>query len=132
MTKRANPHWAEHLATNLTHQVPGVMETAMKTHVEEEAKRLVYLGHPDHLERKTGALKKSITTIVDGETASVGSDLVYAPVHEFGSVYTDRFGVIRYIPPRPFLIPAFEAKKNDVLADFKRGFHDIVQEVAIK
>lgn len=80
-------------------------------------------GHP--LNRVTGNLAQSLTHKVYGSYAEVGSNLVYAPVHEFGAtinpgakgflawkdrqtgkwIYTRK--PVR-IPPRPYLRPALD------------------------
>ena len=136
MTRRENPYWAANLVSGLQQNLPETMRSSMQTQVEAEAKRIVYLGHPNHLKKKTGNLQRSITTelSVTGKeiAASVGTNVGYAPVHEFGAVITDRAGVARFIPPRPFLLPAFEAKRGAVLEDFKNGFRRIVQEISLK
>lgn len=53
--------------------------------VEREAKRIVYAGHPEHLQGRTGHLRRSITHRMVGLRATVGTPVVYAPVHEFGA-----------------------------------------------
>lgn len=52
-----------------------------------EARRTVYAGHAsDHLEGDTGRLRNSITSEVDQLEAHIGSNVVYARIHEFGGV----------------------------------------------
>ncbi|HJJ36543.1 MAG TPA: hypothetical protein O0X27_05155 [Methanocorpusculum sp.] len=130
MITESNPGWAARLRSRIDQELPGIMQQSMRI-VEEEAKRLVYLGHPDHLDRKTGNLSRATTTetVRTGTeiTASVGNDLVYAPVHEFGAAITDRYGTTRIIPPRPFLGPAFEAKKEEAAASVKRQVNEIIR-----
>ena len=52
--------------------------------VTSEAKRQVYLGHPEHLKGDTGRLRQSIQWEVRGNETHVGSSVVYAAIHEFG------------------------------------------------
>lgn len=74
----------------------GLRELAMR--VEGAAKRLVYGGGDDHLTGDTGRLRQSITHEVNALKARVGSNLVYAPIHEFG-------GTIRPTSARNLAIP---------------------------
>lgn len=79
-------------------------------------------GHPLH--RRTGKLAQSVGYRVHEDYAEVGSNLVYAPVHEFGAtirpgakgflawqgaggewIFTKKPVVI---PPRPYLRPALD------------------------
>ena len=137
--------------------------------VEGEAKRIVYerqatkqdtkqarkfgfklmAGSHKHLWGQTGRLKQSIThgteqaTTTNANRAYVGTNVVYAPVHEFGadiqrgassrleswrtigkkrkagyrSVKVSRWstgGGMTHIPARPYLGPALEAKRGEV------------------
>ena len=133
--KRANPHWAANLVSGLQQNLPETMRISMQTQVEAEAKRIVYLGHPDHLKKKTGNLQRSITTelSVTGQeiTASVGTNVVYAPVHEFGAAITDKYGTTRIIPPRPFLVPAWQAKKGEAADDLCETVTDLIRRECI-
>jgi len=59
--------------------------------VASKAKRLVYAGHPEHLEGDTGHLRQSITTEVHGARyAEVGTNVRYAKIHEFGGTIVAR------------------------------------------
>jgi len=64
---------------------------------------------PDRLTSRTGTLRRSIA--VDRSQlpfeVSIGSDLVYAAVHEVGGLVTRRSGTAHY-PQRPFLKPALD------------------------
>lgn len=100
--------------------------TKATLYLEGMAKRIVYAGHPEHLEGDTGHLRRSIThrldeTRLEGET---GTNVVYGPVHEYGATIrpvqasmlhwvdkasgADVFAMESVIPPRPFMGPAFE------------------------
>lgn len=64
--------------------------------------------HPKLVTSRTGELRRSIR-VNRGPLPSaieIGSDLVYAPVHEFGSR-------ARNIRPRPYLQPALEKASRD-------------------
>ena len=58
--------------------------------VKEEAR--------DNAPERSGELKRSIRVLdIDGQSAKVGSDLVYAPIHEFGGTIRPNKGeVMRY------------------------------------
>jgi phage gpG-like protein len=64
----------------------GVLKGALR--VESTAKRIVYAGHPDHLEGDKGLLRRSITHREDDSklAVDVGSNVVYARIHELGGV----------------------------------------------
>jgi len=68
--------------------------------VERESKSS--FGKPGNLKVKSGLLRSSIYSKVqearDKIIGSVGSNVIYAPVHEFGNFKT---------PARPFIEPAF-------------------------
>ena len=70
--------------------------------------------------------------MIGADTVSVGTNVIYAPVHEFGTTMTVTPRQRRYlhwsgkihlkaatttihIPKRPFMKPAFEDKKDDVI-----------------
>lgn len=131
MTKRANKGWSKRLEDKLLSELPDVMKSAM-LRVESEAKNNVYQGHPDHLDRQTGTLGRSITTEVhNGDDrydmiVTTGTNIVYAPTHEFGDDRIAWGKVMVHIPARPFLIPAFQAKKKEVRESFKNGLKKII------
>ena len=108
--------------------------------IEGEAKRIVYDGHPDHLKGGKGRLRGSITHQVDesGLTAKIGSNVIYARIHEFGGVikaknapylmFKGEDGWVRVkevtIPARPYLKPAFEEKGEEA----SQAFLNVVYE----
>ncbi len=117
---RKNESWFEKTLKQLDEQMPDIVEAGM-LHVESEAKRIIYLGHPDHLDRQTGNAGRSITTESEKPEAGVvvattGSNLSYFPIHELGGVVPNAFGRggTAVIPPRPSLTPAFQSKKDIV------------------
>jgi len=51
-----------------------------------EVKETIYAGHAqDHLQGDSGHLRRSIHFEVDGDEAQIGTNVIYAPVHEFGA-----------------------------------------------
>ena len=50
----------------------------------------------------TGRLRNSITSVYDSRSATIGTNVVYAPVHQFGSKRAGR-GRRTRIPARPYL-----------------------------
>ena len=98
------------------------------------AKKLVYAGHPEHLDGDTGRLRQSITDQQNYPEAYVGSNVVYAPVHEEGATIrpkqkprlvwrdraTGRWGTALEvtIPKRPYLAPALEGSQPAIEAIF--------------
>jgi phage gpG-like protein len=83
--------------------------------------------HPHRIGGKplndTGRLKQSVTSRaikrVSKNKLQYGTNLVYAPLHNFGG--KTKFG---YVPPRPFLY--FDSKDEKVI---KRIFEDYVKEL---
>jgi len=87
MGAREAAEWARRADGNLqAGVVDGLTRGALL--VEAAAKKLVYAGHDEHLERKTGHLRQSLTHRVDGPGlyAEVGTNVKYAAIHEFGGV----------------------------------------------
>lgn len=137
MVSRSNTGWAKRLAAQFEDGIPKALKKAMVENIEGEAKRIVYLGDEgddNHLHRRTGTLQRSITTEIedDGKSirASTGTNLVYAPVHEFGADIWQRKtqiaacgrvhdvpGRLIHIKARPFIVPAWEANKDYVRED---------------
>jgi len=82
--------------------------------VERQAKINVSKSIGSHPQVVTGRLRASITSqvIVEKDViyGAVGTNVVYAPFLEFG---TNR------MPPYPFLYPALEEKKNEVVEALK-------------
>ncbi len=78
--------------------------------------RTRHAGH--RLLEGEGDLLDSIQYTVTGDTVEVGSNLVYAAIHQFGGAE-----VGMNIPPRPFLglSPVNEAELADVVEDFIDG-----------
>ena len=65
-----------------------------------------------------GHLRDSITHDVDGDSVSVGSNLAYAAIHQYGGE-AGRRGARVSIPARPFL-----GLSSDDEAEIKMIFHD--------
>lgn len=67
----------------------------------------------------TGRLRSSVFVrfLEGGKAAEVGTDVFYGPFQEYGT---------RYMSPRPFLVPAYEAEREKFLARIER----ITSEVA--
>ena len=59
---------------------------------------------------KTGALKGSIQAESTSEFAKIGTDLVYAPIHEFGGRAGRNLSVL--ITPQPYMRPALETQRQ--------------------
>lgn len=95
----------------------GTLEGVRKAMFLVEGAAKKRFGTPGNLRVQSGRLRSSIKTNVnnyrDVVVGAVGSDVVYAPVHELGS----RDG---RVPPRPFLRPSIEEnidKINDIITD---------------
>jgi len=95
--------------------------------VLKAAKRIIYGGHPDHLNkpgdrpkgRQTygGLLIGSLQHEMHEGYATVGSNVVYAAIHEYGGLPGMAPGPAA-IPPRPYLHPAAEESYNEVVRVF--------------
>ena len=84
--------------------------------VERQAKINVSKSPPDHPQVQTGRLWSSIThrvTKEGGEVVGVvGTNVEYGPTLEFGTSWH---------PPYPWLFPAVESRKDDILRALKEG-----------
>lgn len=95
--------------------------------VEWEAKKS--FGKVGHLKSRSGRLRSSIKAEVKGLKGSVGTNVIYGPTHEFGATIKPKKGeYLRFqimgqwktvkqvvIPPRPFIGPALEENKEDII-----------------
>lgn len=84
---------------------------------------------------KTGTLRRSVTEYATGNSIEVGSNLRYARIHELGWVITPKtkpYLVFKYkgrwvktkrvvIPKRPYLAPALQNNKQEILNIFTRN-----------
>lgn len=76
--------WAREAPAALKRAIERALGTAARRLVAR-AKRIVYAGHPEHLEGDTGRLRGNITSQVHGDRyAEVGTNVKYAKIHEFG------------------------------------------------
>jgi phage gpG-like protein len=89
-----------------------------------KAAQVYMVGIRDRAPRLTGRLATSFYVAqIDSNTVTVGSDLVYAPIHEYGGRITAKSAInLRFvigdrviftksvnIPARPYVLPTFEA-----------------------
>lgn len=81
--------WAQRAPEAIARAVERGLERGARILVSA-AKRLVYAGHPEHLEGDTGRLRQSITSEVHPNYAEVGTNVAYARIHEFGGVIEAR------------------------------------------
>lgn len=72
----------------------------------------------------TGALRQSIDELSDNDTALVGTNMVYAAIHQFGG-WAGRNRKV-YIPARPFLQLTNE-DKQDLMDDVQDYFVQLVR-----
>lgn len=131
MVKRENKEVFNRIKARIESDLPDICLSGMLL-VESEAKRIIYLGHEaGHLKRQSGDLGRSITTESElkGRTVRTitGTNLVYARIHELGDArYED--GINKYIPPRPYLTPAYVAKKDAVKDKMRTRIRSLIQE----
>ena len=64
----------------------------------------------------TGQLRRSITNKTDVLSAQIGSNLVYAPIQEFGGKAGKHRSV--YIKGKPYLRPSLKKNKRKILKKF--------------
>ena len=77
-----------------------------------EVKETIYLGHAqDHLQGDKGLLRNSITYKVGSDEAEIGTNVIYAPIHEFG-------GTIRAknAPYLVFQLPGYQTRSGKLTA----------------
>jgi len=88
-----------------------ILEAQIKQHLDNNI-----------LQRRTSRLYSSVTTQVKALTGGlqlkVGPNVVYAAIHEFGG-WAGKNNRVR-IPARPYVFPAWEKKKSEVMAEIKR------------
>ena len=95
-----------HIKGGFAKAIRDALELAAR-HVQGEAKRQVNLGGSDHLKYVSGNLQRSIVLQMTGGglTAVVGTNLVYARIHEYG-------GVIKPKKPGGFLVFRVETMQS--------------------
>jgi len=94
--------------------------------VEGHAKVNAGSGRPG-LEIQTGTLVNSINVSEGKKTktsaeAHIGTNVVYARIHELGGIIKGAFGIpgsIVHMPARPYLRPALDENENDVITAVK-------------
>ena len=72
----------------------------------------------------TGALRQSIDELSDNDTALVGTNMIYAAIHQFGG-WVGRGNAV-FIPARPFLQLTGE-DKQDLLDDVQDYFANLTR-----
>ncbi|MBR0574079.1 phage virion morphogenesis protein [Pasteurella atlantica] len=72
----------------------------------------------------TGVLKNSITAAFDNDSATVGTNLQYATIHQFGGM-AGRNKKVK-IPARPFLTLTSEDEK-DIIDDIQTYFRNLIK-----
>ena len=92
--------------------------------VEGHAKVNASKGGDKHLNIRTGHLVGSIHVDEDEKGANravvgIGTNVVYARIHELGGMIKGAFGIpdmIVHIPARPYLRPAMDENEDDIVA----------------
>ena len=105
-----------------------LMEAAMAGGhvVEGHAKVNAGSGRPG-LNIQTGTLVNSINVSEGKKTktsaeAHIGTNVVYARIHELGGIIKGAFGIpgsIVHMPARPYLRPAMDENENDIITAVK-------------
>ena len=105
-----------------------LMEAAMAGGhvVEGHAKVNAGSGRPG-LNIQTGTLVNSINVSAGKKTktsaeALIGTNVVYARIHELGGIIKGAFGIpgmIVHMPARPYLRPAMDENENDIITAVK-------------
>lgn len=72
--------------------------TRAAVYVAGQAKRMVYAGRPEHLAAGTGMLRNSIKHEMHYPEAYIGSNVVYARIHELGGTIRPKKGQFLSIP----------------------------------
>lgn len=84
---------------------------------------------------RTGNLRRSIHTEttrkrVTSVTVATGTDAEYARRIEFGFSDTDSLGRSYNQPAQPYLRPAFDENRDEVMAEIEAAFDDIIRRAA--
>jgi HK97 gp10 family phage protein len=108
------------------------VESGIKSGMQAILARAKRFDGSNQLKIKTGSLRASISVSTkkqgDNWIGYIGSDEIYAKIHEYGGTIQPRFGAWLHfrtesgwkkvkkvtIPPRPFLRPAAENSKDEV------------------
>jgi len=86
-----------------------------------EAQSKLRFNTPDNLHVRTGHLRRSIGSGVEGNTGWIGTNVEYGEIHETGATIRRKTknGIREYImPKRPFIRPAVEenvSKLGDII-----------------
>jgi HK97 gp10 family phage protein len=88
----------------------------------EDAGRVVQLRASSNAPKLSGTLSRSIRADAGGQDVTVGSDVVYAGVQEYGSA-------VRNIPAQPYLRPALEDSTGEVVDLFARDAQKALSHV---
>lgn len=89
---------------------------------------------PGILTTRSGRLRNSIGWRIDriGQdiVGRVGSNVVYAAIHEYGGNAGRNHSA--HIPPRPYLKPALEAEAKNIKKDLSRTVRTALQQAGLK
>jgi HK97 gp10 family phage protein len=80
--------------------------------VERQAKINVSQSPPSHPQVQTGRLRSSITHVVGDGEVEIGSNVYYSKYLEFGTPNGRQ-------PPYPFLFPAVEERRKEIIEALK-------------
>ena len=86
---------------------------------------------PDKLDRVTGTLAASINTQKQGNhTVSIGTNVEYARIHEYGGTIQHAGGGVGYMPARPFLRPAGDDNKAEISEYIQKYIKYVIRDGA--
>ena len=127
-------------------EFPRNMEKAVKLSLTQAAEKVTNKAKDTkYVPYKTGTLRTSIRYQVDAKVATVGTDLVYAPVQEFGAtIRPKRAKMLRFktrdgnwvmtkevkVPPykgRGFLRPALADSQGEIQAIFQKNIFNQIK-----
>lgn len=114
-------------------KMPDDLKTGVKNGLKKAAKHLERkvkqrFGTSGNLKVKTGRLRSSVKSGVEGDTAWVGTDVVYGPLHEFGgTIRAKQGGYLKFkiagqwrfmkevkVPKRAFLAPTLDSEAGNI------------------
>lgn len=113
----------------LMQSIAGTMLAAVQQNFEQGGRPMPWLA-PKYRNgaplMDNGILKNSITDASDNDHAIVGTNLIYAAIHNFGGQIKRKSGHITNMPKREFMILSAQ-DKADIFEDVQSYFQQLIK-----